>query len=200
MSITVFFGCVAINSMRGKSKVEEYRTEKSYSGDTLIYKYYKKNTDILLKEEKLVNGEPVGAWNEYDKSGNIILTRDFSKLVYDLEPPEGVVESPKDEEDCENCEKPSFPGGEDQLFKYLGEEISYPEESKEMNSSGVVYMWFIVRKTGEVEPYSIIRGVDTFIDEETWRLVENMPDWEPAIMNAKPIDTYINLPVRFTLK
>ncbi len=51
--------------------------------------------------------------------------------------------------------RPSFQGVETIEFrKYIVENLPYPEEAKENNVSGKIFIKFIVRKNGEVEiPY-----------------------------------------------
>ncbi|MCB0768650.1 MAG: hypothetical protein KDB95_15680, partial [Flavobacteriales bacterium] len=41
-------------------------------------------------------------------------------------------------------EMPSFPGGSEALFKYMGKHVTYPEEAIENEVQGTVYVSFVV--------------------------------------------------------
>lgn len=93
--------------------------------------------------------------------------------------------------------KASFPGGEKEMFKYIGQNLIYPEKSKANNIEGRVIVEFIVSKEGVItEPYIVI-GLDQFCDKEVIRIVTSMPNWTPATLDGLPIDSKIKLPISF---
>lgn len=94
---------------------------------------------------------------------------------------------------------PSFPGGDDALFKFLGENINYPDEAKDKGISGVVYVTFVVDYDGEITNVKVIRGIGGGCDEEAVRVIKAMPDWEPGRQKGKRVRVQYNLPIRFTL-
>ena len=47
-------------------------------------------------------------------------------------------------------EMPKFPGGTQALFKYLGENIQYPEEVQKLGIAGRVITQFVISKKGEI--------------------------------------------------
>jgi periplasmic protein TonB len=97
-------------------------------------------------------------------------------------------------------EMPSFPGGETELFKYLGKAIKYPELAKDAGISGVVYMTFVVDENGKVRDPKVLRGIGGGCDEEAIRVVKSMPAWDPGKQRGKPVRVQYNLPIRFTLR
>lgn len=97
-------------------------------------------------------------------------------------------------------EMPSFPGGEAELFKYLGKAIKYPELAKDAGISGVVYMTFVVDENGKVRDPKVLRGIGGGCDEEAIRVVKSMPAWDPGKQRGKPVRVQYNLPIRFTLR
>lgn len=97
-------------------------------------------------------------------------------------------------------EMPVFPGGEQELFRFLSENIKYPALAKENNIKGVVYVSFIVEVTGCISNVKIIKGVHPSIDNESLRVVRAMPKWKPGFQNGSPVRVSFNLPIRFTLK
>jgi protein TonB len=97
-------------------------------------------------------------------------------------------------------EMPSFPGGEAELFKYLGKTVKYPPMAQDANITGVVYMTFVVDENGKVKDPKVLRGIGGGCDEEALRVVKNMPNWEPGKQRGKPVRVQYNLPIRFTLR
>ncbi|MBN1200152.1 MAG: hypothetical protein JXA23_12425, partial [Bacteroidales bacterium] len=60
-----------------------------------------------------------------------------------------VIEQPKEEEVFTVVEEnPTFPGGETALYEYLGANIKYPEEAKELGIQRRVFVNFVVEKDG----------------------------------------------------
>lgn len=97
-------------------------------------------------------------------------------------------------------EMPSFPGGEAELFKYLGKTVKYPPMAQDAGITGVVYMTFVVDEHGKVKDPKVLRGIGGGCDEEAIRVVKAMPPWEPGKQRGKPVRVQYNLPIRFTLK
>jgi protein TonB len=97
-------------------------------------------------------------------------------------------------------EMPSFPGGEAELFKYLGKNIQYPQMARDASIQGVVYVTFVVDKDGKIKDVKVLRGIGGGCDEEAVRVVKNMPTWKPGKQRGKPVSVQYNLPIRFTLR
>jgi len=73
-----------------------------------------------------------------------------------------------------------FPGGEEQMRRYIDRQIQFPEELIDTEIQGQVCLNFIVRKTGEITDIQIVRSVHPLLDEEAVRVVKSMPKWIPA--------------------
>ena len=97
-------------------------------------------------------------------------------------------------------EMPSFPGGEQELFKYLGKNIKYPKKAKKKGVEGVVYANFVVDTTGEITNVKILRGIGGGCDKETIRVIKKMPNWKPGKQRGENVRVSYNLPIRYTLK
>ncbi|MDZ7776045.1 MAG: M56 family metallopeptidase [Bacteroidales bacterium] len=97
-------------------------------------------------------------------------------------------------------QQPVFPGGEEARIAYLQENLTYPEELRADSISGTVYISFVIDKNGKVHKSQILRGVHEELDAITQEVVENMPDWEPAMHNGEPVNVKFNMPVRFTVE
>lgn len=95
---------------------------------------------------------------------------------------------------------PSFPGGEAELFKFLGKNIRYPTEALDAGISGTIYLTFIVERDGRVNKLKVLRGRHHSMDAESLRVIGSMPPWEPGRRDGKTVRCRYNLPVRFTLR
>ncbi len=95
---------------------------------------------------------------------------------------------------------PSFPGGEEEMFKYLGKNIKYPPMAKDAGIQGIVYVTFVVMENGDIDQVKVLRGIGGGCDEEAIRVVKNMPSWKPGKQRGKSVRVQFNLPIRFTLQ
>jgi protein TonB len=116
---------------------------------------------------------------------------------------EKPVEKPKDEGPVNVAmveQKPSFPGGDAAMMKWLGENISYPAAASEEGVEGRVTVQFIVEKDGTVSNVIVVRGKHPALDAEAVRVVKKMPKWTPGRNNGQPVRVTYNLPVTFRLQ
>ena len=95
---------------------------------------------------------------------------------------------------------PEFPGGEEELFKYLGKNIKYPSMARENGITGTVYVTFVVEGNGEISDVKKLRGIGGGCDEEAMRVVKAMPSWKAGKQNGKSVRVQYNLPIKFTLR
>ena len=78
-------------------------------------------------------------------------------------------------------EMPQFPGGPNELMKYLGENIKYPQSAIDNKIEGRVFVSFVIEKDGSVTNAEVLRGIDKNCDAEALRVVSSMPKWKPGI-------------------
>ena len=94
---------------------------------------------------------------------------------------------------------PAFPGGEVAMFKWLGQNISYPVDAQDKRIQGGVVTQFVVRADGSISDVAIIRGVAPSLDEEAIRVIKSMPTWTPGEHTGKKVSVRYTLPVQFKL-
>lgn len=94
---------------------------------------------------------------------------------------------------------PQFPGGESGLVEYLKKNMNYPASAKAKKVSGRVYVQFIIERDGSVSRLKVTRGIGNGCDEESLRVVKQMPKWTPGKMRGEPVQVQYTLPVKFTL-
>jgi murein L,D-transpeptidase YafK len=83
---------------------------------------------------------------------------------------------------------PVFPGGGDSFLKYLdkmGKALvsSLPNGLTKAN----VVIEFIVDTDGVPTNFKVVKGVNEEFDEEMISVLEQMPAWQPATLNEKPV-------------
>jgi len=116
--------------------------------------------------------------------------------IADLQDHQVIVE----EKPLEAVEQPpKFPGGDEELLRFLSENLRYPSVAQEMGIEGRVIVRFVVSKTGKVGSIEVIRPLDPSCDKEAVRVVKLMPDWVPGRQNGRNVPVYFTLPVWFRL-
>ncbi|MBC8045768.1 MAG: energy transducer TonB [Fimbriimonadaceae bacterium] len=94
---------------------------------------------------------------------------------------------------------PEFPGGIETMYKWLAENIQYPDSARKNNIEGKVYAKFIVERNGSINEVTIMRGIGYGCDEEVINKLKQMPAWNPGLQQGKPVRTSYTLPVAFSL-
>lgn len=94
---------------------------------------------------------------------------------------------------------PVYPGGQDEMMKYLSKNITYPPSAVENNLQGVVYVQFVVDTDGSIINAKVLRGFYPDCDAEALRVVNTMPAWTPGEQDGKKVKVLYNLPIRFAL-
>lgn len=95
---------------------------------------------------------------------------------------------------------PQFPGGNKAKLNHITKTIKYPKEAIDKGIKGVVFVRFIVSKSGSIKDAKVIRGVHPLLDKEALRVIEEMPNWIPGKQNGKNVNVSYTLPVRFGTK
>ena len=95
---------------------------------------------------------------------------------------------------------PEFPGGEEALYKYLAENIKYPEKAKNNKVEGRVYITFVIEKDGSVSDAKVLRSVNEELDAEALRVINAMPKWKPGTQRGVPVRVQYNIPIYFKLQ
>lgn len=95
---------------------------------------------------------------------------------------------------------PQFPGGNKAKLNHIAKTIKYPKEAIDKGIKGVVFVRFIVSKSGSIKDAKVIRGVHPLLDKEALRVIEEMPNWIPGKQNGKNVNVSYTLPVRFGTK
>jgi periplasmic protein TonB len=138
-----------------------------------------------------------------------LMTADQAQIeVKNTEPVEEVQEVKKEvlqEEQAEPepflevQEMPEPRGGLPGLYKYIAENTRYPEEAKENNIQGKVFVRFCVTSKGNVEQISILKNVDPQLDAEAIRVVKTFPPFKPGKQYGRPVPVWFVVQFNFQL-
>ena len=90
---------------------------------------------------------------------------------------------------------PQYPGGPNEMMKYIQENIKYPQSAKDNKIEGRVYVTFVVEKDGSITNAAVIRGFDKECDAEALRVVSSMPKWTPGQQDGKNVRTQFTIPI-----
>jgi hypothetical protein len=123
-------------------------------------------------------------------------------------------------------ENPTFVGGPDSMFRFLGRNIIYPAEARQLKVEGTVYIGFVVEKDGSITNIKVRRNVpETVINEvkiinvegaatgskkvkrqdhscakEAIRVISMMPKWKAGKAKGVPVRVAFTLPIKFKLE
>ncbi len=147
-----------------------------------------KMQEDLIKENKAISTRNVDG----TENPNAPMIDDLNNSIIDEKPVKETVHIIVEQ-------MPEFVGGEQEMLKYLRDNIKYPNEARQQGTTGIVYLTFIISKQGKIQNIKIIRGIGSGCDEEAIRVVESMPNWKPGKQNGSTVPVQFNLPINFKL-
>ena len=89
--------------------------------------------------------------------------------------------------------------GMQNLYLYFNKALIYPLEEMNAKVEGTVILSFFINKEGRPENVEIVQPVSEGINEEAKRLIEEMPDWSPALVKGKAVNSRVTLPITFKI-
>jgi len=96
-------------------------------------------------------------------------------------------------------EMPMFPGGDSVLLAWIRDNTKYPENAKKNGIEGRVIVRFCVTDVGGIDRVSVLKGVDTELDNEAIRVVSALPKFKPGKQGGKPVNVWYMVPITFGL-
>ncbi len=112
---------------------------------------------------------------------------------------------------------PEFPGGDEAMFKYLSDNLSYPKQAREAGIQGKVMVGFVVEADGSItevktirffpitdskeksKPVTLTMVLQKELEDEAIRVVKAMPKWTPGKQRGRNVRVAYRLPITFTL-
>lgn len=94
---------------------------------------------------------------------------------------------------------PKFPGGSNQLRKFLLSNLQYPSIDKLIDKYGRVEVNFIVENDGSISNIEVQRSPSKTIQDEVIRVIELFPKWIPGSERKRNVRVQINMSLDFVL-
>ena len=95
---------------------------------------------------------------------------------------------------------PEYPGGMEALFKYLSENVKYPEDAKKQKIEGRVLASFVVETDGSITNVEVVKPAFPSLDAEAVRVLSSMPNWIPGKQNGEVVRVKYTVPLVFNMK
>jgi TonB family protein len=92
---------------------------------------------------------------------------------------------------------PQYPGGPNEMMRYIQENIKYPQSAKDNKIEGRVFVSFVVEKDGSITNAAVMRGIDKECDAEALRVVASMPKWTPGQHKGEVVRTQFTIPIYY---
>ena len=159
-------------------------------------------------------------WGYLDKNGRVVIDFKFD-IAYQFKNGQAKTmvngsiifidkngDLVKAEQERDNKEKlyssadtmPQFPGGNQNLFKYINKNLKYPQKEFEEGLEGIVWMFFTVDSEGNIKDVKILDGLTGNCDLEAMRVIKEMPKWTPGIHNGKNVNVRMKIKIKFSLE
>ena len=95
---------------------------------------------------------------------------------------------------------PKFPGGQQEMFKYIQENLIYPKLALKKQIEGRSICQFIVEKDGSISHIQVVRSSgNKSLDRAAIRVIKTMPKWTPGRLQGKIVRTHYVIPVNFRI-
>ena len=83
---------------------------------------------------------------------------------------------------------------------YIFNHIIYPQEARDANIEGAVYVRFIVDEMGYVRQPTILKDIGGGCGAAALTMLQTMPQWEPAFHQGHRVKVALDLPIHFYFK
>ena len=113
-----------------------------------------------------------------------------------------VTQAPEEEEKVFDMveQMPTFPGGTNELMKYIADHLKYPTIAQENGVEGRVICQFVGSSDGRVRDAKVVKTLDPYCDKEAIRVIMSMPKWIPGKQNGKAVSVKYTVPIVFRLQ
>ncbi|UXP33256.1 TonB family protein [Reichenbachiella agarivorans] len=132
---------------------------------------------------------------EVELDVEITETTVIEDIVFDDAPAEEVADEVFDIVE----DQPAPPGGMAAFYKYVGQNMKYPNQARRMGIEGRVFVQFVVDKDGSITEVRAIKGIGAGCDEEAVRVLEGAPKWKPGKQRGRAVKVRMILPITFKL-
>lgn len=162
-------------------------------------------TNKLKAEIQYARGQKQGPEKLYYPNGQLkrLLTFDHDSIVSgQFFNEDGSIDTEIYQEDTEPVSQvePSFPGGLGAMYKFLFENVNYPESAKENGWAGKVVCSFVIDKTGKVTDVKVEQAPYPVLGQAVAKAIADMPYWNSGMDDGMPVRVRYFLPFTFRLE
>ena len=90
-------------------------------------------------------------------------------------------------------EKPDYPGGITEFYRYLSRNFKYPSEALRNKISGKLFISFVVEKDGKLSNYQFKNDLGYGTREEAIRVLNECRNWNPGLQHGIPVKVSYNI-------
>lgn len=126
--------------------------------------------------------------------------------IFDEDPVEYIIPTEIPDERVDEAPRnfaevmPSFEGGIQNFYSFMGEKIRYPKQAKRIGVEGRVVVQFVVEKDGSLTDIKVLKGIGAGCDEEAIRVMKLVPNFLPGKQGDVRVRVQMVVPINFTLK
>lgn len=96
-------------------------------------------------------------------------------------------------------QQPQYPGGNAALVQLIRKEQHYPAEARKKAIQGKVVVQFVVSESGKPGEFKVKEGLGYGCDEAVLQTCKAMTNWQPGLLDGRPVPVLVTLPVLFKL-
>ena len=126
--------------------------------------------------------------NKIAKYENATVSEDEMKYLSDADDVFTIVE-----------EQPIPVGGFLEFYKYINNNIKYPEAAKAQGIEGKVFVQFVIDENGELTSVRPMKGIGAGCDQEAVRVLKESKAWIPGRQDGHEVKVKMILPINFSL-
>lgn len=155
--------------------------------------------DMMLTQDKVKESSAaIGSFTQDGDDGALMHPDDiplpiFSELESQVEDKIEIVPA----------HNPEYPGGVNELYAFVGDNLKYPSIAQEIGIQGTAIIRFVVEKDGSVSGITLLRGFNDACNNEAMRVIKLMgkQKWVAGRdEKGKAVRAYFTIPIKFKLQ
>ena len=81
------------------------------------------------------------------------------------------------------------------MISFIKRNYVVPPIDRRKGVTGTIYLNLLIDKAGKISEVKILKGLTSRMDNEAIRVVQKMPDWDPAYRNGIAVPVNMMLPI-----
>lgn len=168
----------------------------------------KKYSDLTAKQKKLAPPLVIRSNNDKPLSEKEIIKKikkeEPKTFIIDEFDPKNIKTKKEEPNEIYSLagltDKPEFPGGMENFYKFIGENYKTPKTPDNIKLTGKVYATYIIETNGEISNIKVLRDIGYGTGEEAIRVLKLSPKWAPGKINDEAVRTQYSLPISIQSK